>query len=188
MNKLYYLLVLLVVLAIALVSHWLLTTVEQPPGRVPPEARHDPDYFMENFKITVYEANGSPAYHLKAAHMNHYPDDDTLALKDLRIEYRTEDNQSWITTAREGTAYENIEVMHLRGDVHIARQGQQPEQNLTLTTQTLRIDFPKKNASTDAEVKIVGKNSNIAAKGMIVNLETDHLTLLSEARGHYVPH
>ena len=187
MNKFRYLIVLIVVLAIALISYWLLTTVEAPTGRLAPEARHDPDYFLENFKITVYQADGTPAYFLNAAYLNHYPDDDTLALKRLQIEYHDDENQTWITTANEATAYENTEVMHLTGDVQIHRQTQKPEQAVTVSTDTLRIDFTKKYASTDAEVKIVGKNSSIDAKGMNVDMAAGRLILLSAARGRYVP-
>lgn len=187
MNKFYYLIVLIVVLAIALISRWLLTTVETPTGRVPAEARHDPDYFLQNFKVTVFQPNGAPAYYLKADYMNHYPDDDTMTLKKLRIEYQDVKQQTWITTANEGTAYKNIEVMQLNGDVHIYRQTQKPDQAITVTTESLRVDFPKKHASTEAKVKIVGKNSTIDAIGMDVDMAAGHLSLLSNARGHYVP-
>jgi len=187
MNKFYYLLVLIVVLAIALISRWLLTTVETPTGRVAPEARHDPDYFLENFKITVYQPNGAPAYHLDATHMNHYPDDDTMTMQNLKLDYRDDENQTWITTANNGVAYQNIEVMQLDGDVRIHRQTPKPDQAITITTTSLRIDFPNKHASTEAEVKIFDKNSTITAKGMDVDMAAGHLTLLSQARGHYVP-
>lgn len=187
MTKIHYILVLIVVLAIALISRWLLTTVEAPSGRLAPEERHDPDYFLENFKITIFQPNGAPAYHVKAQHLNHYPDDDTMAMKNLRVEYLGETNQTWITTANEGTAYENIEVMHLNGDVQIHRETALPEHAYTVSTEALRIDFPKKHASTEAQVKIVSKNSSIDAKGMVVDLEAGQMTLLSEARGHYVP-
>lgn len=186
MNKFYYLLVLLVVLAIALISRWLLTTVEAPTRRVAPEARHDPDYYLEKFKLTVYQPNGAPAYYLNADYMNHFPDDDTMDLTNPHIEYHDEEKQTWITTADAATAYQNIEVMQLTGNVKIQRQAQ-PEQAVTITTQSLHLDFPKKHASTDAEVKIVAKNSSIEAKGMDVDLEAGQITLLSEARGHYVP-
>jgi lipopolysaccharide export system protein LptC len=187
MNKFYYLLVLIIVLAIALISRWLLTTVEAPTSTVGPEVRHDPDYYLENFKLTLYQPNGEPAYYLTADFMNHFPDDDTMAFKKLQIEYHGEDKQDWITTANEATAYQNIEVMHLSGDVQIHRQTQQPEQAITITTDSLRINFPKKHASTTAEVKIVGKNSSINAKGMDADLLAGRLVLMSDARGHYVP-
>jgi len=187
MTKFHYLLVLLVVLAIALISRWLLTTVEAPTGRITTEERHDPDYFLENFKVTIYQPNGAPSYRLNAQHLNHYPDDDTMAMQMLRIEYLGQPEQTWITTANAGTAYENIEVMHLTGDVQIHRQTSDPGHAYTINTEALRIDFPKKHATTDARVKIVSKNSTIAAKGMIVDLEAGEMTLLSEARGHYVP-
>lgn len=187
MNKFYYLLVLIAVLAIALVSRWLLTTVETPAGKVAPEARHDPDYFLQHFKITVYQPNGTTAYYLNAEYMNHYPDDDTIALQKLRVDYFDKQRQQWITTADKGTAYENIEVMQLNGNVTIRRQTERPEKAITVTTDSLRIDFPKKRASTEARVKIVGENSTIDAKGMNLDMAAGHLSLLSEARGHYVP-
>ncbi|MEJ2360938.1 MAG: LPS export ABC transporter periplasmic protein LptC [Gammaproteobacteria bacterium] len=187
MNKFFYLLMLIVVLAIALISRWLLTTVETPKGQATSKIRHAPDYYLENFKITVYQPDGSPAYHLIAHYLDHYPDDDSMILKKLKIDYRDPQNQTWITTANEGTAYENIEVMHLNGDVRIQRQGAKPDQAVTIETDSLRIDFPHKTASTMARVKIIGKNSTIEATGMNVNLAAGQLTLLSEARGHYVP-
>lgn len=187
MNKFYYLLVLIVVLAIALISHWLLTTVETPTGRVAPEARHDPDYFLENFKITVYQPDGAPAYHLDAEHMNHYPDDDTITLQKLRVDYRDDKNQTWIVTANTGIGYQNIEVMQLNGAVWIRQQTQKPDEGISINTDALRIDFPNKRASTEAEVKITDKNSSITAKGMDVDMANGHLSLLSEARGHYAP-
>lgn len=187
MNKLYYLLVLLAVLAIALVSHWLLTTVETPSSRVAPEERHDPDYYMVNFKITVYQPNGKPAYHLIAAHMNHYPDDDTMTMQTLKLDYLDEKNQNWVATADKGVAYQNIEVLQLDGKVHIEVQSTEPGQSISIATDSLRIDFPKKRASTDANVKIFDKNSTITAKGMDLDMTAGHLSLLSDARGHYVP-
>lgn len=187
MTKFHYLLVLLVVLAIALVSRWLLRTVEEPTGRTPPEERHDPDYFLENFKLTIYQPNGVPAYRLNGQHLNHFPDDDTMVLTKLRLEYLAEKDQSWVTTANAGTAYQNIEVIHLDGDVQIHHQDINPEHAYTINTDTLRIELPKKYASTDAVVKIVSKTSTITAKGMTVDLAAGEMTLLSEARGHYVP-
>lgn len=187
MNKFHYLLVLLIVLAIALISRWLLTSVETPTSRLAPESRHDPDYFLENFKLTIYQPDGAPAYYLNADHMNHFPDDDTMALKKIRIEYYGDDQHTWITTSNEATAYQNIEVMYLTGNVQLQRQASQPDQAITVNTDSLRIDFPKKHASTSAEVKIIAKNSSIVAKGMDVDLVAGQLFLLSDARGHYVP-
>lgn len=187
MNKAYFLVVLLVVLGIALISYWFSTTVETPHGKVTSKTSHKPDYYLENFKITVYQPDGSPAYHLMAHFLDHYPDDDTMTLQKLKIDYRDTQHDTWTTTADQGTAYQNIQVMHLNGHVEIQRQGSRPDQAITIKTDSLRIDFPHKTASTQAEVKIIGKNSTIEAKGMDVNLAAGELYLLSEARGHYVP-
>lgn len=187
MNKFYYLLVLLIVLAIALISRWLLTTVETPTSRVAPEARHDPDYYLEKFKLTMYQPNGSPAYYLDADHMNHYPDDDTMTLQRLHLEYYGDIKQTWIATANAATAYKNTEVLQLTGDVQIYSQAPQPYQAITIKTQTLHLDFPKKHASTKDEVQITSGDSHIRAIGMDVDLDSGQMTLWSNARGVYVP-
>ena len=64
MSKAHYIFILVIVLAIALFTRWLLSSVEEPLIGIPPEARHDPDYFLTEFRATVLDKKGLPIYRL----------------------------------------------------------------------------------------------------------------------------
>jgi LPS export ABC transporter protein LptC len=70
---------LVLMLALALVTFWLERTVreEQPH---PSLRRHDPDYLVEQFVVTKFNAAGSLESTISAAKMIHYPDDDSTEL------------------------------------------------------------------------------------------------------------
>ena len=42
------------------------------------KARHEADYFIENFTATTMDTQGRRKHELSAARLVHYPDDDTL--------------------------------------------------------------------------------------------------------------
>ena len=187
MSKFRYLFLLILVLLVTLFTRWLLTSVEKPTDAPPTETRHDPDYFLSDFRATIYDHKGQPNYRVDASHLDHYPDDDTMELKVVRIEYDDADQQRWQATSDRGIAYKNIEVLQLDGNVEVKRLTNNPDKMLTIQAEKLRFDFIKQQASTKTQVKITGKNSNINAVGMHVDLNTGLLTLESRARGHYVP-
>lgn len=187
MNKARYILVLVAVLVLATFTRWLLTSVEEPGRVTPPEARHDPDYFLENLRATVYDKGGIANYRIDAEYLEHFPDDDSMELRKPHIEDLRDPKQPWVVTANTGTAYENIQTLYLRGNVVILRSGPSAGQQIRLDTEELRIDFVGRQASTAHEVKITGKNSKITATGMTVDLQAGQMTLLSEAWGRYVP-
>ncbi len=187
MSKLHYIILLIVVLAIATLTYKLSTTLEDTVEVTDPKLRHDPDYFIGDFVATMYDNKGLASYFIKANYLEHFPDDDTIKITDLKINYHDKQKQTWVTTSKDGIGYENIEVLHLSGDVKIENQPENPDKKLVLLTDQLRIDFKARQATTDSKVKILGKNSTINANGMDIDLDTGTLHLKSQARGHYVP-
>lgn len=187
MSKFRYILVLLIVLVITIFTRWLLTSVEEPTTPVSIEDRHDPDYFISDFSITVYDQAGAPGYSLKAKHLDHFPDDDTMAIRQLRIEYMETPDEQWTASSQRGTAYKNIEVVELQGDVEIVRNPRDQDKKLTLQAEQLRIDFLRREAMTRTKVKITGKNSKIVSTGLKFDLDRGILILNNRAHGEYVP-
>lgn len=187
MSKLHYIIVLIVVLVIATLTYQLSTSVDETIETADPNLRHDPDYFISEFKATMYDPTGKANYRLTAEHLEHFPDNDTVEVKMLKLEYIDPSQQLWRVTAEHAIGYENSEILDMSTNVRIVREATNPEQNLVLTTDKIRVDIPNKLATTDARVKIVGKNSNINATGMDINLKKGTLTLRSQAQGQYVP-
>jgi lipopolysaccharide export system protein LptC len=58
---------------------------------------------------------------------------------------------------------------------------------MTLYAKDLKIDLLQGLASTDNEVKIVGKNSNIDATGMLIEFDAGKLTFNARTRAEYAP-
>jgi len=187
MSKLHYIIVLLVVLTIATLTYHLSTSVEQTARRDDPEARHDPDYFIRDFSATMYDKTGKTNYRLDAEYLEHFPDDDTLHVTKLNLSYKDTAEQSWLAKSDKGVGYENIDVIHLSGNVNVIRQHKVADKGVEMLTDKLRIDFIKRKADTDSKVKIIGKNSTIVATGMELDLDSGTLLLKSQARGQYAP-
>ena len=185
MGKFHYILILLVVLAIAFFTRWLLTSVEEPTYRDRDKLRHDPDYFISNFSSIVYDKTGNPAYHFKAQHLNHFPDNDTMELSKMSLKFIGQDKRVWLASSDTGVIYEESNVMQLNGSVILKRETNIPAEKLDLMTTELNIDITKKLATSSAKVNILGENSNISAVGIKIDLESGVFTLQSEATGHY---
>ena len=188
MGKLHYIIILIVVLTIATLTYQLSTSVDESADISDPNLRHDPDYFISNFKATMYDKSGAANYRMTAQHLEHFPDNDTIEVQNIMVEYIDTTQQVWQATSDNAIGYENTEILHLSGNVKIQLQTPNPDKNLILVTDKLRIDFIAKQASTDSKVKITGKNSKIDATGMDINLDSGTLTLKSQARGQYVPY
>ncbi len=187
MSKLYYIIVLIVVLTIATLTYKLSSSIDKSPETADPSLRHDPDYFISVFNATRYDKSGTASYNLSAQHLEHFPDNDTIEVQHPVVKIFDKTEPVWQASSTNGVGYKNTEILHLSGNVKIERQSPNPDQRLLLETDKLHIDFTKKHARTDSKVKITGKNSTINAIGMDVNLENGTLTLKSQARGHYVP-
>ena len=187
MNKLHYIIVLIVVLAIATLTYKLSTSVDETADITDARLRHTPDYFISDFRATMYDKSGTASYRLAAQHLEHFPSDDRIEVQQPRVEYIDKYGQVWLATAASGTGYKETEILQLSGNVKIIRNNPDPDKNLLLESDNLTISFTKKQASTDSRVKISGKNSTISSTGMDINLESGVLILKSQARGQYVP-
>ena len=187
MSKIRYLLVFLLVLIITIFTRWLLTSVEEPGEPGTQKARHDPDYFISNFDTTIYDQQGKANYRLVAQHMEHFPDDDTMEINKLRLEYTDPSNQQWIASSDRGTAYKDIEVLHMMDNVKVVRGSSDPADIMTLYAKELKIDLIKRIAITESEVKIVGKNSTIDATGMLIEIDAGKMTFNARTRAEYAP-
>lgn len=76
-----YLPVLLMAL-LALGTWWLArhTPSREGPSQTPPIHKHEPDYYMRNFTVRNFDAQGSQASQLSGRELRHYPDSDTFEI------------------------------------------------------------------------------------------------------------
>jgi lipopolysaccharide export system protein LptC len=175
----------LLLAAVAAVTVWLDHQVQPPDVAVHGNARHDPDYIVDNFIVTRIGPDGIVRYKLNARRMQHYPDDDTTVLEAPSfVNYRA---AGVTVTARSKTATlsTNGENAYLSDDVRLTRSAYDHHSELTVQTTWLHVIPDDGIAKTDKPVRISDANTLITSNGLEFNNETHILKLLSTVRGRY---
>ncbi len=92
----------------AMTSYWLLrSTPKLGEAELQAPARHEPDYYMRDFSVKVFTADGRLKTETMGAEGRHYPDTDTLEIDQPR--FRILGEQGGVTTARAERALVNAD-------------------------------------------------------------------------------
>ena len=124
-------------------SWWLSRGVAPPAAEHNLEARHDPDYIIENFSATVMNELGRRRYILHARKLVHYFDDDTSELEqpyliqfqDGTAPIHARSNHGWLSSGAS-------EIV-MTGAVHVARNRDPRDAGAQVTTDKLTIELDK---------------------------------------------
>lgn len=154
-----------------------------------PTLRHEPDYILEDFTMTLAGDDGLPRYRMMGTMMKHYPDTDAAQVEQPRMEFITDAGERWIITAEQAQAEQKGDIVKLRGGVSVFRddhdrQGQGPMQSLK--TESLDVYVAEGYADTDQDVVITQSFGLTRAQGLRINFRQRHLYLKSRVRGEYV--
>lgn len=165
------------------VAWWLTDTAKRPllPGDT---LRHVPEYYMQDFTLTVTGADGRPHRWVKADYLVYYQDDNTTHLTNAEVAF-AELEGPWRLEARTGVITDDDQIA-LRDGVVVRRpaMGEQRE-GIEAHAETLNLDLTRAYAETDDPVKIIAEAGTIEADGMRVYIAEDHLELLGNVRGRY---
>lgn len=176
---------LLVISAVVLLSRWLVDSVESRMAGEERKVSHTPDYYLENFAFTAMDTTGAPEYRLIADLMQHFPDDDTVALTSPQMTFYRDAERPWHAQAETATVFDDGERIHLFGTVTMRQEVSPPELPVVVTTRDVRMRPREQYAETDAPVNIVRGPDTIDAVGARVFLDEGIVELLSSARGRY---
>ncbi len=108
---------------LALGTYWLVqNTPSARPSPVQGPVRHEADYFMKNFSVKTFFANGKLKSEVFGSAARHYPDTDTLEIDQVRT--RSMDALGRLTTARAERALTNGDAseVQLYGQARIVRE------------------------------------------------------------------
>lgn len=102
---------------------WLVKNTPQAPG---PQAevavRHEPDYTMQRFNITRFDAAGRFALRLEGEELRHYPDTDRFEIEQVRIHAVAPDGRTTDATARRALANGDGSEVQLIGGAQVVSQ------------------------------------------------------------------
>lgn len=134
----------------ALGSWWLVrSTPSVLPTPQTEKPRHEPDYFMRNFSIKTFNAEGRLKAEVFGALARHFPDNDVLEIEQARVRSLSETGV-WTTASalRALTNGDGSEVQ-LLGDARVIREATVANDGQTLVALEFQSDFL--HAFTDTE-------------------------------------
>jgi len=161
-----------------------ITDTTQTALRAPPVAKHEPDYYMEKFKLTITDPQGVPRQWLEADKMLHYVDR-TAELTAPLLRAVQANKGEWRVRALLGSV-ESDQQINLTGDVTVEYHASQSVASaLSLRTDQLRVNLADNTGATDGSVTMEQANARVSAVGLRFDLNQQQMHLLANVRGQY---
>lgn len=175
---------LLIALSLAILTLWLnhVTTVAVTVDDG--GFQHTPDYYIDNFQATAFDANGRPLHVLKASRMVHYMDDDTTTLSEPQYEQRPPGKPVVRVSARRGVISGNGDHVHFLDDV-VATRTADNRPDLVVRGEYLHVIPDAEQMRTDQPITISQGNSSLTAAGFRADGRERTLALQGPVRGVY---
>ena len=179
---------------LALTTYWLVRTAPKPIEPEPEAAaKHEPDYYMRDFVLKVYGADGKLKNEVIAAEGRHYPDTDTLELDQPRI--RTFNAHGRLTSARGARGISNADgsEVQLFNQAVIVREAYTDDKGVAQERSELQSDFlhlfaDSERVRTHLPVVILrGANDRFTADKMDADNLDQLMQLDGRVRGTLIP-
>ncbi len=104
-------------------TYWLVRTTPPATGQVAARpARHEPDYFMENFSLRTFDAAGRVRTEVVGDKARHFPDTLWLEIEGIRVRSFDERGRMSTATAQRGLTNEDSSELQLMGNAVVVRE------------------------------------------------------------------
>jgi lipopolysaccharide export system protein LptC len=176
-------LVIAIIVAAWLVLDRAQNAVSPLPRAVP--AMPTAGYSARQAEIIETGPDGRATYTVRAGLIRQLPDEQSVFLDDLQMQFRDEAGQLWDARAAHGRILEDSTQLDLRGDVVLSGLlGGEPAR---LTTEQLALDTHTEIATTKEPVLIDRAGLRLTAQGLDANLKDLRVRLESSVHGSYKP-
>ena len=172
-----------VLTALTGLTFWLRYATEMPEPNRDGKHRHDPDYTLGNIVLRKLDAEGKLKYTLRAADVQHYPDDDTTDLTKPHVVFQYPQKPPVTVSADFGHASQDNERVDLKDNVWIYRPPSTKDQELTASMPELTVFPDDEKAFTKSPVRLTQGQSWVKGIGMQVNHRLQTYILESQVTG-----
>jgi lipopolysaccharide export system protein LptC len=126
----------------AMTTYWLVrnipVTTEVTPEQAP---RHVPDYYMRDFSVKVFGADGRLKSEVVGTEGRHFPDTDTLEIDEPRIRILNADGRLTTAVAKRGLINADGSEAQLFDKAVVVREASTNKQGVALPRTELQSDF-----------------------------------------------
>ncbi len=178
---------------LALASWWLVRSAPAvSSGAQEPVRGHEPDYFMENFSVKNFGAEGQLLSEVRGDMGRHYPDTDTLEIDRMRL--RSQDAAGRATSATADRALSNADgsEVQLFGNARVVRGAAvgplgQTQPQLAFAGEFLHVWPQLERVRSNKPVELTRGKDRFTADGLVYDNEAQVLELQGNVRGSLVP-
>ncbi len=174
----------IILISFALVTTWLVRSLEEKFSKPSVSHPHVPDYTLQNFTSIQMDKHGRLKNKLTAKTMVHFPDTNTELTAPYMVFYKDE-QPSWTVRAEQGEVSLNGEQLWLFGDTTLLRLASGQQKTMKIISQNVWVRLDTEYAETAAPTTIFTDNGKTYSIGMRVFMPTEQIDLLSQVRGHY---
>ena len=189
MGKLHYFTLLLLIILLAVVSGGIFDSIEKKPGKKSTTVKHEPDFYLENFKATSMSENGTPAYIIQASYLEHYPDDDSMELTKPVLESFTENQKVWEAKSDTASYFQTKKIIHLVGNVELVEtpsNNKKQDEVFHLKAKKIKLDIRKNIVTSKSHVTIYRQGLTITANKLHADLNSKKIKFSSRTTSKYV--
>ncbi len=142
-------------------------------------------YYVDNAELTGTGDDGQLLYRARTKQATEHPEDGSVTLDEVIIDYATDSDVPWLLSATAGRIPAGGKILQLMGDVVAVARANEGEP-ATIRTDFLELDPETFVAFTNRKVAIDYSGSEVFAVGMRAFLKEDRLQLLSKVNGKFI--
>ncbi len=143
-------------------------------------------YYLDAAELTGTANDGRVLYKLTTRRAQQVSDDNSIELTEIVMNYGAPGGLPWKVRADRGRIPEGARIIELAGNV-VAISGEAAPNQTVINTQTLDIEPATMRASTDNRVRLTYNQRQLNATGMQADFKVNHLKLLSNVNGKFIP-
>lgn len=174
---------ILVAVAFALGSFWLLQVVNQKGRDMQAEQNRDePDYFVDNFSVVRMDKDGRPAFIVSGVKLTHRPSDDSSEIELPHVRKLSPAAPPMDARALRARVDQDNSRVQLSGKVVIDRAAGAATQSLNLKTEALTVFPDADRMETDLPVTLLLGKTRMDGTGMRANNATGQIDVAQQLR------
>jgi len=174
----------LLLLLLALGGGMALLDLEPPvPGPVPGGEAGEPDYYLEDARLTRFDAQGRPHQQLVTPRLTHTPHDDVTRLDQPEARLIDNAGRGWLASGERGSLGANGDLLTLSGNARLLA----PAERWQLDTEVLHFDADSGHAWSDTPTLLRQPPQRMRGERFDAWIHDNRVRLTDNVRGYHPP-
>lgn len=178
---------------LALATYWLVRSTPRVEQRQPTATvQHQPDYFMHQFSLKTFDADGKLRSEILGRDARHFPDTDTLEIEQVQIRSFNEGGDLTTATARQALTNRDASEIQLIGQALIERKATRDKNGrvraaLTFKGEFLHAFMDTERVKSHKPVELTRGQDRFTANSLDYDNRDRVMLLTGRVRGQMVP-